>query len=48
LQRWQNKIRKLRQLLRGLVKNGNGAYKKEKQNFRIAEELDKKKQKLKF
>jgi hypothetical protein len=30
------------------VKNGNEAYKKEKQNFRIAEELDKKKQKLKF
>jgi hypothetical protein len=24
------------------VKNGNEAYKKEKQNFRIAEELDKK------
>jgi len=29
LQRWQNKIRKLRQFLRGWVANMGGAYKKE-------------------
>lgn len=28
LQRWQNKNRRLRQYLRGLVKNNSGAYKK--------------------
>jgi hypothetical protein len=30
MQRWQNKIRSLRQFLRGWAKNMNGAYKKEK------------------
>jgi hypothetical protein len=30
MQRWQNKIRRLRQFLRGWAKNMNGAYKKEK------------------
>jgi hypothetical protein len=43
MQRWQNKIRRLRQFLRGWSKNMNGAYKKEKQELlRKAEELDKK------
>jgi hypothetical protein len=43
MQRWQNKIRRLRQILRGWSKNMNGAYKKEKQELlRKAEELDKK------
>jgi hypothetical protein len=43
MQRWQNKIRRLRQFLRGWAKNRNGAYKKEKQELlRKAEELDKK------
>jgi hypothetical protein len=43
MQRWQNKIRRLRQFLRGWAKNMNGAYKKEKQELlRMAEELDKK------
>jgi hypothetical protein len=28
MQRWQNKIRRLRQFLRGWAKNTNGAYKK--------------------
>jgi endonuclease/exonuclease/phosphatase family metal-dependent hydrolase len=43
MQRWQSKIRRLRQFLRGWTKNMNGAYKKEKQEFlRKAEELDKK------
>jgi hypothetical protein len=43
MQRWQNKIRRLRQFLRGWAKNMNGAYKKEKQELlRKAEELDKK------
>jgi hypothetical protein len=42
MQRWQNKIRRLRQFLRGRAKNMNGAYKKEKQELlRKAEELDK-------
>jgi hypothetical protein len=42
MQRWQNKIRRLRQYLRGWAKNMNGAYKKEKQELmRKAEELDK-------
>jgi hypothetical protein len=42
LQRWQNKIRRLRQYLRGWAQNMNGAYKKEKQELmRKAEELDK-------
>jgi hypothetical protein len=42
-QRWQNKIRRLRQFLRGWAKNMMGAYKKEKQELlRRAEELDKK------
>jgi hypothetical protein len=43
MQRWQNKMRRLRQFLRGRAKNMNGAYKKEKQELlRKAEELDKK------
>jgi hypothetical protein len=43
MQKWQNKIRRLRQLLRGWAKNMSGAYKKEKQELlRKAEELDKK------
>jgi hypothetical protein len=43
MQRWQNKIRRLRQFLRGRANNLNGAYKKEKQELlRKAEELDKK------
>jgi hypothetical protein len=43
MQRWQNKIRRLRQFLRGWAKNMNGAYRKEKQELlRKAEELDKK------
>jgi hypothetical protein len=43
MQRWQNKIRRLRQFLRGWAKNMNGAYKKEKQELlRKAEEIDKK------
>jgi hypothetical protein len=43
MQGWQNKIRRLRQFLRGWAKNMNGAYKKEKQELlRKAEELDKK------
>jgi hypothetical protein len=42
MQRWQNKIRRLRQYLRGWAQNMNGAYKKEKQELmRKAEELDK-------
>jgi hypothetical protein len=32
MQRWQNKIRRLRQFLRGWAKNMNGAYKKESRN----------------
>jgi hypothetical protein len=44
IQKWQNKIRRLRQFLRGWAKNMSGAYKKEKQELmRRAEELDKKK-----
>jgi signal recognition particle GTPase len=43
MQRWQNKVRRLRQFLRGWAKNMNGSYKKEKQELlRKAEELDKK------
>jgi hypothetical protein len=43
MQKWQNKIRRLRQFLRGWAKNMKGAYKKEKQELlRRAEELDKK------
>jgi mannosylglycoprotein endo-beta-mannosidase len=42
MQRWQNKIRRLRQFLRGWAKNMNGAYKREKQELlRKAEEFDK-------
>jgi hypothetical protein len=42
MQRWQNKIRRLRQFLRGWAKNMNVAYKKEKQELlRKEEELDK-------
>jgi hypothetical protein len=43
MRHWQNKIRRLRQFLRGWAKNINGSYKKEKQELlRKAEELDKK------
>jgi hypothetical protein len=43
MQKWQNKIRRLRQFLRDWANNMNGAYKKEKQEIlRKAEELDKK------
>jgi hypothetical protein len=43
MQRWKNKVRRLRQFLRGWAKNMNGSYKKEKQELlRKAEELDKK------
>jgi hypothetical protein len=43
MQKWQNKIRRLRQFLRGWAKNMAGAYKKEKQELmRKSEELDKK------
>jgi hypothetical protein len=43
MQWWQNKIRRLRQFLRGWAKNMNGAYRKEKQELlRKAEELEKK------
>jgi hypothetical protein len=43
MQKWQNKIRRLRQFLRGWAKNMAGAYKKEKQELmRKADELDKK------
>ena len=41
MQVWQNKIRRLRQFLRGWAKNMKGAYKKEKQELlRKASELD--------
>ena len=41
LQKWQNKIRRLRQFLRGWAVNMTGAYKREKQELmRKAEELD--------
>jgi hypothetical protein len=33
MQRWQNKIRKLRQFLRGWAANINAAYNKEKQEL---------------
>jgi hypothetical protein len=43
MQKWQSKIRRLRQFLRGWAKNMSGAYKKEKQELmRKADELDKK------
>jgi hypothetical protein len=43
MQKWQNKIRRIRHFLRGWAKNMNGAYKKEKQELmRKAVELDKK------
>jgi hypothetical protein len=43
MQKWQNKIKRLRQFLRGWAKNMSGAYKKEKQELmRKADELDKK------
>lgn len=41
LQKWQNKIRRLRQFIRGWAKDMKGAYKKEKQELlRKAKELD--------
>jgi hypothetical protein len=43
MQRWQNKIIRLRQFLRGWAKNMSGAYKKEKRELmRRAKEVDKK------
>ena len=43
LEKWQNKIRRLRQFLRGWAKDQKGTYKKDKQELlRKAEELDKK------
>jgi exonuclease III len=43
MKKWQNKIRRLRQFLRGWAKNMAGAYKKEKKELmRKSEELDKK------
>jgi len=43
LQKWQNKIRRLRQFLRGWAINLNGAYRKEKEELlRKTNELDKK------
>lgn len=33
IERWQNKIRRLRQFLRGWAKNKNGHYKKEKKEL---------------
>lgn len=42
LERWQNKIRRLRQFLRGWAKNEKGFYKQEKEELiRITDELDK-------
>lgn len=41
MEKWQNKIRKLRQFLRGWAKNVNGSFKKEKEElFRLAKDLD--------
>ena len=43
LQKWQNKIRRLKQFLRGWAINLNGAYRKEKEELlRKTNELDKK------
>lgn len=43
LERWQNRIRRVHQFLRGWAKNTSGAYKKEKANLLAkADELDKK------
>jgi len=41
MKKWQNKIRRLRQFLRGWAKNENGNLNKEKEElFRLAKELD--------
>ena len=41
MKKWQNKIRRLRQFLRGWAKNVNGNFKREKEElYRLAEELD--------
>ena len=49
LQKWQNKIRRLRQFLRGWAINLNGAYRKEKEELlRKTNELDKKSRRLSF
>ena len=46
LQKWQNKIRRLRQFLRGWAINLNGAYRKEKEELLWkTNELDKKSRK---
>jgi hypothetical protein len=43
MQKWQHKIQRLRQFLRGWAKNTSGAYKKEKEEIiKKADELDKK------
>ena len=42
LERWQAKIRRLRQYLKGWAKNTSGAYKKEKKLLAKLDELDKK------
>jgi len=43
LERWQNKIRRLRQFLRGWAKNKSGHYKKEKKELiSMLDQLDKK------
>jgi hypothetical protein len=42
LQKWQFKIQKVRQFLRGWAKNTSGTYKKEKEEIMKANELDKK------
>ena len=49
LQKWQNKIRRLRQFLRGWAINLNGAYRKEKEELLWkTNELDKKSRRLSF
>ena len=41
MKKWQNKIRRLRQFLRGWARNVNGNFRKEKEElFRLARELD--------
>lgn len=43
LEKWQNRLRRLRQFLRGWAKDTSGAYKKEKASLLAkADELDKK------
>jgi hypothetical protein len=42
MERWQGKIRRVRQYLRGWVKNMSGQYKKEKEIISTLDTLDKK------